>query len=44
VCGGVWWGNLWETDHLEVPGVDGRVILKWIFWKWFEGRDWIVLV
>jgi len=21
------WGNLRERDHLEVPGVDGRIIL-----------------
>jgi hypothetical protein len=28
-----WWGNLWEIDHLEVPGIDGRIILKWILWK-----------
>jgi hypothetical protein len=25
------WGNLWERDHWEDMGVDGRVILKWIF-------------
>jgi hypothetical protein len=25
------------------PGVDGRIILKWIFKKWDEGMDWIEL-
>jgi len=28
---GVWWGNLREGDHLEEPGVDGRIILNWMF-------------
>jgi hypothetical protein len=28
-----WWGNLRLRDHLEDPGVDGRVILRWIFRK-----------
>jgi len=23
-----------ERDHLEDPGVDERIILRWIFWKW----------
>ena len=34
---GVWWGNLRERDHLEVRGVDGRIILQWIFRKWNKG-------
>jgi len=24
---GFWWGNLRERDHLEDPGVDGRMII-----------------
>jgi len=34
---GVWWRNLRERGHLEVPGVDGRIILRWIFRKWDVG-------
>jgi hypothetical protein len=31
VNAGFWWGNLMEREHLEDTGVDGRIILRWIF-------------
>jgi hypothetical protein len=36
-CTGFWWGNLRERDRWENPGVDGRIILRWIFRKWDVG-------
>jgi len=30
-------GKLRERDHLGEPGVDGRIILRWIFRKWDVG-------
>jgi hypothetical protein len=40
---GLWWGNLRARDHLEDPGIDGKVILRWIFRKWYGSVDCIDL-
>ena len=40
---GVWWKNLCERDHLENLGINGKIILKWIFKKWDRGMNWVDL-
>jgi hypothetical protein len=45
VLTGFWWGNLREIDHLEDPGANVKIILRWIFKKENEsawtGLFWI---
>jgi hypothetical protein len=45
VCTGFWWGNLRERDNWGDPGVDGNIILRWIFRKWdvgvWTGLSWL---
>jgi len=31
---GFWWEKLRERDLLEDPGVDGRIMLKFLFNEW----------
>jgi len=34
---GFWWGNLRVRDHLGDSGTGGKLILRWIFRKWYVG-------
>jgi hypothetical protein len=42
---GFWRENLKERDHLGNPGVDGMMILRWIFRRWdvgvWTGSSWL---
>jgi hypothetical protein len=42
---GFWWGDLRVGDHLGDPGIDRRIILKWIFKMWdgwvWTGLSWL---
>ena len=37
------WGEPRERAHLDDLGVDGRIILKWVFEQW-GGMDWIDVI
>jgi hypothetical protein len=36
-CTGFWWGNLRERGHWGESGIDGKIILSWIFRMWVVG-------
>jgi len=42
---GFWWENLRGSDHLGDPGVDGRIVLRWISRRWdvgiWTGSSWL---
>jgi len=42
---GFWYRNLREREHLDDPGVDGKIILRWLFRKWdvwvWTGSSWL---
>ena len=41
---GFWWENQRVTERLKDPGLEGNIILRWIFRKRDEGEmDWISL-
>jgi hypothetical protein len=44
---GFCWGNLRERDNLGDPGVDERVILRWIYRKLdvgaWTGSSWLMI-
>jgi len=42
---GCWWGKLTERVYSEDPGVDGKMMIRWIFRKWdvrlLTGSSWL---
>jgi hypothetical protein len=43
---GVYWVLVRKPEgknHLEDPGIDGKILLKWIFRKWYVGA-WTGLI
>jgi hypothetical protein len=40
----VWWGNLRVRVYLEDAGIEGRILLNWVFKKWDGGVEWMDLI
>jgi hypothetical protein len=38
-----WSENLKGSDYLEDVGIDGKIMLEWIFGNRWEGLDWMHL-
>jgi hypothetical protein len=47
MCTGFGWENLRERDRWGDPGIEGRIIIRWIFRKWdvgvWTGLSWLTI-
>jgi len=41
---GCWWGNLRERDNFEYSGLNGKIILRFLFRKWGGEGAWTGLI
>jgi hypothetical protein len=41
---GFWWENPRERHNFEDLGIDGKIILKWVFNKKRDGCEWTGII